>query len=292
MTRFPLIGKTLRDVRGITIGIALVIAAIAALDLAVYPSYTESLADFELPDAFKAFLGEAADMSSPEGFLSAEFFSWVPLLLITLAIIGGTAAFAGEEGAGTLDLLLAQPLKRWRVVAEKTAALAVAVVACALAGVAGFLIGRIWVDIDIGTGRFVLATLNMLPLAFLFLTFSLLASAALPTRGAAATLVTGVVIVTYFLHVLGEVVPILKTVRKLSPFYWSDASRVLLHGLDWERPAAFMAVATVLLALGFWRFERRDISQGGRELDLRVFGHRPVVRRPGRLRAHTKAGAA
>jgi ABC-2 type transport system permease protein len=291
MARFPLIGKTLRDARGTTIGIALVIAAIAALDLAVYPSYRESLANFELPEAFKAFLGEATDMSSPEGFLSAEFFSWVPLLLITLAIIGGTAAFAGEEGAGTLDLLLAQPMKRWRVVAEKTTALAVAVTVCALAGVAGFLIGRIWVEIDIGTGRFILATLNMLPLAFLFLTFSLCASAALPTRGAAATLVTGVVIVTYFLNVLGEVVPILKTVRKLSPFYWSDASRVLLHGFSWERPAAFIALAAAFLALAFWRFERRDISQGGREWSLRALGRQPMFHRPASFRPHTEAGA-
>jgi putative exporter of polyketide antibiotics len=142
MNRFALTRKTLRDARGTAIGIGLITAAIAVLDLAVYPSYKESLASFEVPEAFKGFLGEATDISSPAGFLTAEFFSWVPLLLVTLAIVAGTAAFAGEEGAGTLDLLLAQPVKRWRVVVEKTAALTIAVVLCALAGLAGFLVGR------------------------------------------------------------------------------------------------------------------------------------------------------
>jgi ABC-2 type transport system permease protein len=278
MIRFALTRKTLADARGVTAGIGLVIAAIALLDLAVYPSYKESLANFEIPEALKGFLGEATDLSSPAGFLSAEFFSWVPLLLITLAVISGTAAFAGEEGAGTLDLLLAQPVKRWRVVVEKAVALTIAVVVCALAGLAGFLIGRIWVDIEIGTGRFALATANMIPIALLFLMLSLWASATLPTRGAAATLLTGLVIVTYFVQILGEVVPILGTVRKLSPFYWSDASRVLLHGLDWARPTVFLALAAVCLVMAIWGFERREIGQGGREWSLRALLRRP---RPG-----------
>jgi ABC-2 type transport system permease protein len=286
MNRSALIRKTLADVRGATLGIALVIAAIALLDLAVYPSYKESLADFEIPDALKGFLGEATDLSSPAGFLSAEFFSWVPLLLITLAIVAGSAAFAGEEGAGTLDLLLAQPVKRWRVVVEKTAALTLAVILCALAGLAGFLIGRIWVDIEIGTGRFALATANMIPLVLLFLMLSLWASAALPTRGAAAMLLTGLVIVTYFVQILGEVVPILGTVRKLSPFYWSDASRVLLHGFAWTRPAVFLALAAVCLLMAIWSFERREIGQGGREWSLQTLVHLP---RRGRAAQQTQS---
>jgi ABC-2 type transport system permease protein len=280
MMRFALVRKTLADARGVTVGITLVVAAIALIDLAVYPSYKESLADFEIPEALKGFLGEATDLSSPAGFLSAEFFSWVPLLLITLAIITGTAAFAGEEGAGTLDLLLAQPVKRWRVVVEKAVALTAAVIIGAFAGLAGFLIGRLWVDIEIGTGRFALATANMIPITLLFLMLSLWASAALPTRAAAATLLTGLVIVAYFVQILGEVVPSLRTVRKLSPFYWADASRVLLHGLDWARPAAFLALATICLVMTLWSFERREIAQGGREWSLRSLLRGPRPRHP------------
>ena len=48
----------------------------------------------------------------------------VPLLLLVAAIGAGARATAGEEERGTLDLLLANPLSRRRLIAEKVAALA------------------------------------------------------------------------------------------------------------------------------------------------------------------------
>ena len=46
----------------------------------------------------------------------------VPLLLMIAAIGAGAGAIAGEEERGTLELLLANPLSRRRLVLEKTAA--------------------------------------------------------------------------------------------------------------------------------------------------------------------------
>ena len=48
----------------------------------------------------------------------------VPLLLLIAAIGAGARATAGEEERGTLDLLLANPISRRRLVLEKLAALA------------------------------------------------------------------------------------------------------------------------------------------------------------------------
>jgi len=47
-------------------------------------------------------VGEAGSITFPEGFLTAEFFSTMPFVLITMAIIAGTGALAGEEAGGTL----------------------------------------------------------------------------------------------------------------------------------------------------------------------------------------------
>jgi ABC-type transport system involved in multi-copper enzyme maturation permease subunit len=259
----------LRDIRGSTIGIAVLVAAMALIDLLIYPSYRDSLGDFEMPEAMKGFLGEAADISSPAGFLTAEFFSWIPLLLITLAIIGGTAAFAGEEGAGTLDLLLAQPIKRWQFAVGKIAALTVAVSIAALASLIGFAFGKLFVDFEMGLDRISVAVLNMLPLSLLFLGLSLWASAKVPSRGSAATLITGLVVITYFLQILGDAAPALRTVRKASPFYWADASRVLLNGFDWTRAVLLLAIAIASAGLAVWSFERRDLTAGGREWRLK-----------------------
>lgn len=280
MKRWSLVGKTLRDGRAAGVAISAVVLAMALLDTLIYPGYRKSLEGFEMNAFVEGFLGEAASIASPEGFLTAEFFSWIPLLLITLAVIGGTGALAGEEGAGTLDLLLAQPVTRRRVVLEKAVGLTLWIVMAGLAGLIGFAAGFLFVDMEIGFGRVVAATANMLPLTLLFLTLSLWAAATLPSRGSAAILVAGAVVVTYVLNLIGAVSKVIEPGQKLSPFYWAEASRVLLHGFDWPRAGSLLALAVLFLALAIRAFERRDIAVAGREWSLRPAAplHRP--RRP------------
>ncbi len=273
MSGYGLFRKTLRDVRTSTIAVAITIVATAIVDILLYPQYRESLKDFDASGVYKGFLGEATSMASPEGFLSTEFFSWIPLLLITVAIIGGTGAFAGEEGAGTLDLLLAQPMSRRRLVVEKSAALSLAITAAAIASFPAFVLARQFVDFDLSSVRIFAAVVNMLPVTMLFLGLSLWGSAALPGRGAAAMVSIGAVVVTYFLNTIGAAVSLLDTPRRFSPFYWADGSHVLIHGFDPLRAGGLLAIAAVFLVFAVTSFERRDIATGSREWSLRSLLH-------------------
>jgi ABC-type transport system involved in multi-copper enzyme maturation permease subunit len=278
--------KTLRDVRGMTIAIALFALAIAAMDLLIYPSYQESLQDFELPTAMEGLLGEAGDISSPEGFLTGEFFSWMPLVLMILAIAGGTGAFAGEEGAETMDLLLSQPIRRWELALAKAAALAIAVTISALAAMPGFAVGKVSVNFDIGLGRLAAAVVYMIPGTLLVLGLSLLASATLPNRSIAAMAVTAFVLISYVIQLLADAAPVLETVRKASIFNWAEPSRVVVNGFDWTRALALLVLAVAATALAIWQFERRDIMSGTREWRLRdlrsviAFRHPESAKRP------------
>jgi ABC-2 type transport system permease protein len=279
MTRLMLVRKTLRDVRGATTAIGGVIFLMALFDVLIYPEYSKSFQDMEIPEFLKGFLGESGTLATPEGFFSAEFFSWIPLLLITLAIIGGTGTLAGEEAAGTLDLLLAQPVSRTRLIVEKGAGLAVAVILAALASVPGFLLGTMFVDADIGLDRLALASMNMIPISLLFLALSMWGSVVLPNRGAAVTLTVGVVVVSYFIYTLGASVDLLDTPRRLTPFYWADGSRVLEDTLDWPRVLGLLLIAGVFFAHALWQFQRRDIGTTAREWRVRSWfpsgRHRP-----------------
>ena len=103
----------------------------AALMVAVYPSVRDNPALNKMvesyPEALKASsaFGGNVDYASGAGYLSSELFSFmVPLLLLVAAIGAGARATAGEEERGTLDLLLANPISRRRLVLEKLAALA------------------------------------------------------------------------------------------------------------------------------------------------------------------------
>lgn len=282
MNMMTLFRKTLRDARGSMTGIAVLVALMALLDLLIYPSYSEGLQDFEIPDAMSGFLGEATDLSSPEGFITAEFFSWIPLVLIILAVVGGTGAFAGEEGAGTMDLLLAQPIRRWQLAVAKMSALVCAIAIAALAGIAGFALGKVFVDFDLGLGRLSVAVLYMLPVTLLFLALSLWASARLPSRASAAMLITGLVVLSYFVQILGDVAPVLETARKVSPFYWAEPSRVIFGGFDWGRAMPLLGLSVAIAGLAVWDFERRDITAGSREWRLRDLGGALLALLPGR----------
>ncbi len=265
-----LIRKTLRDHRTAALWVGVTMFLMALFDVLIYPEYSAQMQDLQLPEYLEGFIGEAGDLSSPAGFFAAEYFSWIVLLLITVAIIGGTATLAGEEQAGTLDLLLAQPVARSRVVLAKAAGLAVAVTLAALAGLPGFALGYLLVDVDLSFWRLVAATLYLLPVTLLFLMLSLWLSAALPSRGAAAGVVIGVVVVAYVLNTVGAAVDLLEIPRKFSPFYWADASRVLLHGFhEWWRTLAMLAGAALLLMLAIRSFGRRDLAGGRR--DWRLF---------------------
>lgn len=262
MIALPIVRKTLRDQRLTTISLAGISLGLALLHILVYPEYSKGLEDFEIPAAFKGLLGEAGSIASPEGFLTIEFFSWVPLLYILIAIVGGTGTLAGEESAGTLDLLLAQPVGRRRLLLEKAGGLAAVVIIAALASLPGFFLGMILVDIDITVLQLVAAVANTLPVTFLYLGLALWLAALLPGRASAAVLSVGAVVVAFFLYNLGAVVGLLEVPAKASPFYWSDPSRVLIDGFQWVRAAGLMVVAGAFLTAAVVAFERRDIAAG------------------------------
>lgn len=289
MRRYGLLRKTLREVQTSTVAVTVVMFLMAAFVVVLYPQFEDTLANFDDIGFYEGFLGEAGTYSSPEGFLAAEFFSWIPLLLITVAIIGGTGTLAGEEAAGTLDLLLAQPVTRRRLVLEKAAGLSLALLVATLLSFPGFLLGMLLVDFDISIVRIVAALLNMLPVTLLYMALAMWGSAALPGRGAAAVVCIGAVVAAYFLNTIGAVVDVLEVPRKLSPFYWADGSYVLVHGFEPLRAGGLLVVAGVLLVLTVIAFERRDIATGGRGWTLRGLVRRVL---PGRAATMTGEDAA
>ncbi|MEX1103928.1 MAG: ABC transporter permease, partial [Dehalococcoidia bacterium] len=189
--------------------------------------------------AFAGLVGETGSFSTPEGFAYSQFFAFIPILLVVQAVISGSWAFAGEQGQGTMDLLLAQPITRRRLAIEKALSLTLALVLVALLAVPAFLVVMPFVDdFTISELRIVGATVMMLPVSLLFLWLSLWLSAIAPTRSAAATIATAAVVVTYFLHLVGASAESLHWMQQVSPFYWSDSSPALIGDFSWLRAIA------------------------------------------------------
>lgn len=275
---FNVASKSLRDQRWQIVGYGLALLAMAALVIFIWPSYRTTVESIELPQGVQAFLGSDLSYASAPGFVSAEFFSWIPVLLIVYAVVQGTGAIAGEEGSGTLDLLMAQPVARSAIVLQKCLAFCVGAAIVVILGFVGFVVSIPFVSIDITLADAAVASANLLPITLLFFTFSLWLGAVAPNRGVAAGAAVAVATATYFVNSLASGVHVVSGLRYASPFYFYGAGLPLVKGIDWPHTALLTGIALLFLVLTLRAFERRDITTGGaaparpRDLLRRVMG--------------------
>ncbi len=258
-----LVRKTLRDQRGMTIGMSIAGFLVAMLIIALYPQFADQFAEIELPDIYDALFGEVA-FAEPAGFIAAEYFGWFPLLVIAIAVIAGTASIASEEGNGTLELLLAEPVTRRALILRKTVGLAASIAIICAVSYAGLVAGRLMIaDFDLGYLPLFEATVVMLLISWFFLGLSILGSALFPGRMSAAITVTALIVIAYFSNIAASLVDGLSFLEHAQPFGWADYPATILDGLQVLESALLLGFALAFVAAAVWSFERREIGAVG-----------------------------
>ena len=184
------------------------------------------------------------------------------------AVIQGTGAVAGEEGSGTLDLLLAQPVARRDVLVQKVAATCLGSVLMVAIGAGGFFVSVPFVDINVTLREITLAMANMLPITLFFFALSLWLSAVAPSRGLASGVAIGVVTAAYFVNTLAIGVRSLESLKYASPFYYYGAGLPLVNGIAWPHVALLLGIAAAFVVLALHAFARRDVATGGSDIDV------------------------
>jgi ABC-2 type transport system permease protein len=259
--------KSLRDVRRSFVWWSLGLAGFVALIVSVYPTVRSNpslnkLAE-DYPEALKAFLGFGGqvDYASAAGYLGIELFSlMVPLLLLVAAIGTGAGSIAGEEERGTLELLLANPVSRTRVVLEKSAALVIEIGGLGVVLWLALWIGKVSVGMNISAGRLAGATLGAVLLALAYGAIAVLLGAATGRRAVAIGVTAAAAVAAYLVNGLAPLVEALEVPQKLSPFYHYAAGDPLRHGVSVSHLAVLVGIAVAATALAPALFSRRDVS--------------------------------
>ncbi len=276
--RASIFAKTMRDVRWQVAGFGLALFAMSSTSVFLWPSARDTLQNIKLPDAVQAFLGSKLSIATAAGYLSARFFSWVPVLLIVYAVIQGTGAIAGEESSGTIDLLLAQPVSRRSMVLQKAAAVCAGSALIVSLGWAGFLISIPFVDIKTTLGDTAIASANMLPITLLFFALSLWLGAVAPNRAGAAGGAVAAATASYFINTLATGVDALRDLKYATPFYYYGSGLALVEGIAWAHVALLLGLALGYGLLALRAFDRRDIAVGGAtDLDLAAMLRRVIA---------------
>lgn len=259
--------KTLYDMRKSLMWWSIALFLFSLYYMALFPSLKESSADIQsyidnLPDSMMAMFGGSMDMTTVNGFLAAEAFSFFyPIFLLAFGIAYGVGLMGGEEESRTLEVLLATPTTRWRVVLEKFLALVVFTVVVILAIYLGFLAGAAVSGVDeMNLGDVLMGTFNMLPLTLFFAALALCLVGVRGGRGSAMGITAGLAAATYLLHTMAEVAGIPAWLQRLSPWYYYNGARAIVDGFSAGHIILLLVLSVVLVGVSLWGFQRRDLG--------------------------------
>jgi ABC-2 type transport system permease protein len=253
--------KTASEFQGLLVITASIMFYLGLLMPIFYGLIPEDFKDLvaSFPDALIAMIG-GADMSTAAGYLQAEIFSITgPVAVLVLTIAMGAKALAGEEEAHTMGLLLANPITRPHLIAQKTLAMVVYAFTIGLATFLGIWVGVLIAGTDISAGRLAATSALLALMGLVFGGIALAFGAGTGRSRLAGWVATGVALVSYFVWSFFPLSESFAPWARLSPFDLYLGSDPLSNGMAWG-DAAIMAVAfLVLVGLSIPLFQRRDL---------------------------------
>ncbi len=258
------LARSLREERRGLLGWSVGVATYCVVMLSVYPSIHDNKAFAKIfeayPEVFRK-LFNLTDFTTGPGYLGAEIFSVIaPMLLALFAILWGSDLAAGEEDRGTIDLLLANPVSRRRVLLEKWAALALGTLGlgAVLEGVLG-LLGPLF-SLSVGWAGLTAAVLGSTAFALACATLALAVGAASGSRGLARGVATAFAVASYLLSALAPLVSAFRRVSWLSLWEQALGHQPLTTGLRPTNLSVLLVVVVVLVAVALWGYDRRDLA--------------------------------
>jgi ABC-2 type transport system permease protein len=243
------------------------IAVYVELNLLIYPTISQEADQLNqvlnnMPETVKNLVAGSSDFLSPVGYLNAKlYYLFLPLLLGMLVIGLGTSLLARDEQDHTLELTLARPISRFKVLAAKA--------------IAGVLILSI-----VGAGTLVATLLGAaaggfeLPLAYvasatllnisLVLIFGAVAFAITAAKTMSRSLALGMAILVglggYITSSLAKDVTWLENISRLLPFHYYHPDAALRGDFPLASFLCYIGISVLLFVIGAVLFQRRDIS--------------------------------
>ncbi len=247
---------------------------LASLYQAQLQTFSAVIKDYlqSLPEPFRVAIGAGGgqDMESffgsggglsIEGWLAVEFMSWLPVLLAVWAVMSMGGTISGEVERGTIDLVLAQPISRHRLVLTKFAYFAMALAAVVLLSYVGVLIGVRSIGESINEVALLLAFAGWFLLVMAFAGISLFCSCLFldPRR---SVMVSGLILAgLYMLNIFAPILaPPWDSLGRLSPFYYYEPMTILQTArVDMATVAIYLGIAIAALLAAVFVFERKDL---------------------------------
>lgn len=258
---------TLRRFRGQIIGWGIGLSLYAAFLVSFYDTLAEQSEQFEqllrsYPPELIAFFGEASSLLTPEGYLTLEFFSYMPLIIGIFAVLAGSGLLASDEENGTLDLVMAHPISRTVLFVGRLLAFLAATIGILTIIWLGFIIAMNWSTLDVAPRDMAFPFLSLLAVLVLFGSLALVLSMVLPSRRSAAMISGVLMVASFFITSLARIDENLERLARFSPLNYYQSGEAI-NGLNSTWFFGLLAASLIFSLVAWWLFQRRDIRVGG-----------------------------
>jgi ABC-2 type transport system permease protein len=246
---------------------ATALAAMVAVYAVIWPSVRGNTSWRELfdtlPQTYRALFTAAGtiDLSTPAGYLGVELMGFLgPALIAVYAITAGSAAIAGEEDRGCLEVTLSAPVSRARVLTQRFAALVIGIFAVMTATAAAMWIFSALLDMRLGVAAIASAAAALGIFGVFAGSVAVAVGAATGSAAAARGVAALAAVASYLINALAQVTSALRPARPISPYYLVLGNEPLAHGLRLMGAVSVLAVAAALVSCGGILFARRDLG--------------------------------
>jgi ABC-2 type transport system permease protein len=253
--------------RGQIIGWGLALAVLAFIIASLYNTAVQMRGQIEqligtLPREVLAFVGSLDRLFSPTGYLDTRYFSLMPLILGVFAVVIGSGLIASDEENGTLDLILAHPIRRAELFIGRWLAFLGALAGILFMAWLGLVIAIGLSSIQLNGLEVGLPFISLFGIVVWFGGLALTLSMIVPSRRMAASLSGLVLVASYFITTLARVSPDLAALAKWSPvtYYQGGNALDIFNAGDF---IGLMLISIVFVMIGLWLFQRRDIRIAG-----------------------------
>lgn len=238
-------------------------STLALLVIWAFPSFRDAMDIDEIVDAYPEpllRLFRIEEMGTLEGFLAAEFYVFGWVILLSLYVAYSTAGVVADDvDRGRMDTLLAMPVSRPRLVAEKFLAVGVPIVLVNALVAQVVIAGSYLIDEPLAVADVVVLHALAVPFLYACAGIGLVASVVFDRASVAQRVAIGVTFALYLVESLLRETDY-AAIGAISPMRYYDPNGVLIDGTYDLVGVAVLVVATLglLVASQAW-FTRRDV---------------------------------
>jgi ABC-type transport system involved in multi-copper enzyme maturation permease subunit len=269
MRLLALLGRTLKQARHVVLASLVLLCGLQLVIVGQASAIAEQNSFSRVAEFVPAFLqrglgSKAMLLATFKGTVALGYFHPVVMVLICVLAIYLTTEPAHEVEAGLVDLELARSIPRHALVTRSLAAACAAAVAAALLMGFGTWLGlRSFASPSYGApaaGTIALLLVHLLGVVAVFGGLGLAIAAGARRWSTAFFTAALATVVMYLLDFLSIGWPAMAPIAWISPFRYYPALSILAGDAPASRSLIVLyAAAVAFIAIGYWRFEHRDL---------------------------------